>query len=91
MRETPIRRWAAGLKTGADYAKGLWLRLNGRGQPLDANNLLRGLPGGISLPEPNREARLAAVKALSVDIDTLEKKLQEASKVQQSFVESEIT
>ena len=77
--KTPVRRWAAGFRTGADYVTGVWVRLNGGGRRADG--LVEGLPEGLQMPRANKEARAAATKALSVEISSLEKRLQDSSKV----------
>lgn len=79
VAETPVSRWAEGVKTGAGYIKGVWVRLNGGGRRLDISN--GGLPDGLQMPAASTEARTAATKALSLEISGLEKQLQEASKV----------
>lgn len=76
--KTPVRRWAAGVRTGADYIQGVWVRLNGGGRRLAG---IAGLPQGLQMPPVNKEARAAATKALSLEISSLEKRLQESSKV----------
>lgn len=74
-----MRRWAAGVRTGADYVQGVWVRLNGGGQRPEG--VIAGLPAGLQMPSVNKEARAAATKSLSVEISNLEKRLQESSKV----------
>jgi hypothetical protein len=77
--KTPVRRWAAGVRTGADYVQGVWVRLNGGGRRADG--VIAGLPAGLQMPTASKEARAAATKALSLEISSLEKRLQESSKV----------
>ena len=66
------------MRTGADYVQGVWVRLNGGGRRLAG---IAGLPQGLQMPPVNKEARAAATKALSMEISSLEKRLQESSKV----------
>ena len=66
------------MRTGADYIQGVWVRLNGGGRRLAG---IAGLPQGLQMPPVNKEARAAATKALSLEISSLEKRLQESSKV----------
>ena len=55
----------------------LWYRLNGTRQDSIANCLPEGLP----FPASTKEARQSTIQSLRMDVDGLEKKLQEASKV----------
>ena len=88
VRGTPLRRWATGVRTGADYARGLWSRLNGTApshSPLwavAADGPLKDLPW----PRADPEARAGAIKDLSHSIDTLDKRLIEASKVRKPHI-----
>ena len=70
------------MRTGADYIQGVWVRLNGGGRRLAG---IAGLPTGLVMPPVNKEARAAATKALSLEISSLEKRLQESSKVQACY------
>ena len=70
-----------GLSSGAAYAKGLWVRLNGGGRRGGGNVASGPLPYQLPAPVATRAQRAAAIAALSKDIDALEQKLQEASKV----------
>lgn len=76
-----MSRWAEGLRTSAGYVKGVWVRLNGGGRGMEVSS---GLPDGLQMPQANKEARAAATKAISLEVSSLEKQLQEASKVQSS-------
>ena len=68
-----------GLRSGASYAKGLWLRLNG--SPVDSQQPSSAVLGLLPRPtQPDREQRSARILALSQSIDSLEKRLQENSK-----------
>ena len=78
----PVRRWAAGVRTGADYIQGVWIRLNGGGRQLAD---IAGLPPGLQMPPVDKDARAAATKAISLEISSLEKRLQESSKVKDTF------
>ena len=73
-----------GISGGANYAKGLWDRLNGGGRRTTAGNAGLDLPYKLPVPIDTRAKRTAAIAQLSRDIDALEQKLQEASKVCQS-------
>ena len=77
--KTPVSSWAAGVKGGANYVKGVWDRLNGGGRRTDG--LIDGLPEELQIPAVDKEARVSATKALSLEIANVEKQLQEASKV----------
>lgn len=83
VRGTPLRTWAAGAKTGADYVQGLWKRLNGSAQQSMMEGLLnkQGPLKDLPWPRADPEARAGAITSLSHSIDSLEKRLQEASKV----------
>ncbi len=78
-----------GLSSGAAYAKGLWVRLNGGGRRHSigghtgdgGGNASALLPSQLPAPVPTRAQRSAAIATLSREIDGLEQKLQEASKV----------
>ena len=79
-----------GLSSSAAYAKGLWVRLNGGGRRHSSGgstgdgggNTSALLPSQLPAPVPTRAQRSAAIATLSREIDALEQKLQEASKVQ---------
>lgn len=85
VRGTPVRRWAAGFRTGAGYAAGLWSRLNGtapRAPPSWANRAdgpLRSLPW----PRVDPDARASIISSLSHSMDSLDKRLIEASKIRE--------
>ena len=81
-RATPVRSVVGGLSSSARYAKGLWVRLNGGGGH-SARSGSASLGSRLELPLPvsARAERVHAVAALSRSIDSLEQKLQEASKV----------
>ncbi len=70
-----------GISSGANYAKGLWDRLNGGGRRMAAGSAGLNLPYPLPMPVDTRATRTAAIAQLSRDIDALEQKLQEASKV----------
>lgn len=80
-RATPVSTVVGGLSSGAAYAKGLWVRLNGGGRRGGGNAASGPLPYQLPAPVATRAQRAAAIAALSKDIDALEQKLQEASKV----------
>lgn len=77
--KTPVSSWAAGVKGGAGYVKGVWIRLNGGGSR--PQGFIDGLPEELRMPAIDKEARIVATKALSLEIANVEKHLQEASKV----------
>lgn len=82
-----------GLSSGAAYAKGLWVRLNGGGRRGGGNTSGGDAPGGplpygLPAPVPTRAQRAAAIATLSRSIDALEQKLQEASKVSAAWLAS---
>ena len=65
-------------KDGASYTRGLWDRLNGAdAAEAVGKTSLNELPHAIS----TRDARQVAANRLSVEVEELEKKLQEMSKV----------
>ena len=79
MRDTQPEAWLPSLQSGASYAKGLWLRLNG--SPVDAQSPTSAILATLPRPaQPDREQRSARILALSQRIDALEKRLQETSK-----------
>ena len=84
--KTPVRRWGAGVRTGADYIQGVWIRLNGGGRRVPG---IAGLPSGLQMPPVNKEIRAMATKALSLEISSLEKRLQESSKASASTLTSQ--
>ncbi len=77
----PVSAVVGGISSGANYAKGLWDRLNGGGRRMTAGNAGLDLPYQLPVPIDTRGKRTAAIAQLSRDIDALEQKLQEASKV----------
>lgn len=77
----PVSAVVGGISSGANYAKGLWDRLNGGGRRMTAGNAGLDLPYQLPVPIDTRAKRTAAIAQLSRDIDALEQKLQEASKV----------
>ncbi len=79
----PVSAVVGGISSGANYAKGLWDRLNGGGRRMTAGNAGLDLPYQLPVPIDTRGKRTAAIAQLSRDIDALEQKLQEASKVWQ--------
>ncbi|KAK9810635.1 hypothetical protein WJX73_006190 [Symbiochloris irregularis] len=86
VRGTPLKRWASGARVGADYVSGLWKRLNGNAPPSMTETLMTARGGPLwDLPWPKADADLRAsqISMLSHNIDTLEKKLQEASKTRE--------
>ncbi|BDA41254.1 probable mitochondrial proton/calcium exchanger protein at C-terminar half [Coccomyxa sp. Obi] len=93
-RATPVSAVVGGLSSGAAYAKGLWVRLNGGGRrhSIGGNtgegggNTSTLLPSQLPAPMPTRAQRSAAIATLSKEIDALEQKLQEASKVRETKV-----
>ncbi|CAL8462025.1 g1556 [Coccomyxa elongata] len=93
-RATPVSAVVGGLSSGAAYAKGLWVRLNGGGRrhSIGGNtgdgvgNTSALLPSQLPAPVPTRAQRSAAIATLSREIDALEQKLQEASKVRETKV-----
>ncbi|KAK9908964.1 hypothetical protein WJX75_005261 [Coccomyxa subellipsoidea] len=85
-RATPVSTVVGGLSSGAAYAKGLWVRLNGGGRRGGGNVASGPLPYQLPAPVATRAQRAAAIAALSKDIDALEQKLQEASKVRETKV-----
>ena len=80
-KKTPVSAVVGGISSGANYAKGLWDRLNGGGRRMTAGNAGLELPYKLPVPVDTRPKRTAAIAQLSRDIDALEQKLQEASKV----------
>ena len=80
-RTTPVSAVVGGISSGANYAKGLWDRLNGGGRRMAAGSTGLNLPYPLPMPVDTRATRTAAIAQLSRDIDALEQKLQEASKV----------
>jgi hypothetical protein len=85
-RATPVTALAEGLSNSAAYAKGLWDRLNGGGRRGSASGAPQGLPSDLPAPVSTRGARSASIAQLSREIDALEQKLQEASKVGQRWL-----
>ncbi|EIE25017.1 hypothetical protein COCSUDRAFT_40379 [Coccomyxa subellipsoidea C-169] len=87
-RATPVSTVVGGLSSSAAYAKGLWVRLNGGGgrRGAEAGGTLPSAGGPLPIPVATRTQRAAAISALSKDIDALEQKLQEASKVRETKV-----
>ncbi|CAK0783736.1 hypothetical protein CVIRNUC_006935 [Coccomyxa viridis] len=85
-RTTPVSAVVGGISSGANYAKGLWDRLNGGGRRMAAGSAGLNLPYPLPMPVDTRATRTAAIAQLSRDIDALEQKLQEASKVRESKV-----
>ena len=80
MRDTPPDRLLVGLRSGASYAKGVWLRLNGNPtEPGEASSAVLSLLPRPS--KPDREQRASSIAVLSQSIDALEKRLQDTSKV----------
>lgn len=80
VKETSPEGVVEGLKTSAVWAKGLWNRLNGSpGQPLD-----KDAPFGLPLPVGTEEQRKQHMQQLNLQLDALEKKLQDASKARES-------
>jgi len=77
----PVSAVVGGIKGGTNYAKGLWDRLNGGGHRMTAGSTGLDLPYQLPVPIDTRPKRTAAIAQLSRDIDALEQKLQEASKV----------
>lgn len=80
VRATPVQRWFTGVRSGVGYVGGLWGRLNGTAGPGSE----RYLPEGLPLPMSTRQERQAAVRELTVQLDQLEKQLQESSKARES-------
>lgn len=80
-RATPVTALAEGLSSSAAYAKGLWVRLNGGGRRGGFHSNAQGLPSDLPAPVSSRASRTASIAQLSREIDALEQKLQEASKV----------
>ncbi|MEW5311407.1 MAG: hypothetical protein WDW38_003126 [Sanguina aurantia] len=69
------------IKDSGSYLKGFWIRLNGGGVPNRRDRLV-----GLQLPLPvatKRESELG-IGALSLELESLEKELQEASKVREN-------
>lgn len=81
VRKTPVRRWFSGVKSGAGYVGGLWGRLNGTSR---RESMANCLPEGLPFPSSTREASQSNIKTLRMEVDALEKKLQEASKLRES-------
>ncbi|KAL4443418.1 hypothetical protein ABPG75_011155 [Micractinium tetrahymenae] len=80
VKETSPEGVVEGLKTSAVWARGLWNRLNGSpGQPLD-----KDAPFGLPLPMGSEEQRKQHMQQLNMQLDALEKKLQDASKARES-------
>ncbi len=75
------------MRIGADYIQGVWVRLNGGGRRLAG---IAGLPQGLQMPPVNKEARAEATKALSLEISSLEKRLQESSKASPALLSSSV-
>ncbi|KAI3427991.1 hypothetical protein D9Q98_006379 [Chlorella vulgaris] len=81
VKQTSPEGVVEGLKSSASWARGLWNRLNGSpGQPLGKD----AAPFGLPLPASTEEQRKQATAQLNVQLDGLEKKLQEASKARES-------
>ena len=78
---TPVSAVVGGISGGANYAKGLWDRLNGGGRRMTAGSVGLDLPYQLPVPIDTRGKRTASIAQVSRDIDALEQKLQEASKV----------
>ncbi|KAK9821246.1 hypothetical protein WJX74_000565 [Apatococcus lobatus] len=80
-RSTPLKGWVGFAKDGASYTRGLWERLNGAdAAEAVGKTSLNELPHATS----TREARQVTANRLSVEVEELEKKLQEMSKVRES-------
>ncbi|KAL3132082.1 hypothetical protein ABBQ32_008692 [Trebouxia sp. C0010 RCD-2024] len=81
VRKTPVRRWLSGVRSGAGYVGGLWARLNGTAR---RESMANCLPEGLPYPSSTREQSSGVLHALRVEIDALEKKLQDSSKLRES-------
>ncbi|PRW56758.1 LETM1 and EF-hand domain-containing anon- mitochondrial [Chlorella sorokiniana] len=80
VKETSPEGVVQGLKSSAVWAKGLWNRLNGSpGQPFTKDG-----PFNLPLPVGTEEQRKQALQQLNVQLDALEKQLQDASKARES-------
>ena len=80
VRQTQPAALLPGLKSGASYAKGLWLRLNG--SPVEAGSPASAILATLPRPmQPDRDQRSARILQYSQSIDALEKRLQDTSKV----------
>ncbi|KAL0029741.1 hypothetical protein WJX79_006839 [Trebouxia sp. C0005] len=81
VRKTPVRRWFSGVRSGAGYVGGLWGRLNGTAR---RDSIANCLPEGLPFPSSTREACQGTIQSLRMEVDALEKKLQESSKLRES-------
>lgn len=80
VRESSPKDLVANVKAGATYAQGLWDRLNGG----EAGKIDKRLPEGLALPSSTKEERQASISELSLEVSSLEKQLQEASKAREA-------
>lgn len=80
VRETSPEGVVAAVKASATWVGGVWDRLNGTAFRAGADGIPTNLPGLVT----TEEQRSANIAKLSLEIDELEKKLQEASKIRES-------
>lgn len=80
VRKSSPKDWVGNLRAGATYAGELWDRLNGGG----AGSKAKRLPEGLAMPEPTKEERAAVISALSLEVNGLEKRLQDGSKAREA-------
>ena len=80
VAKTQPDAWLGGLRSGASYAKGLWLRLNG--SPSDGGQSTSIILASLPRPsQPSAQLRASSIASRSQEIASLEKQLQETSKV----------
>lgn len=65
------------VRESSAYLKGLWIRLNGGG----TTSTRVGLPRSLPLPSSTAKQVDVLINTLALELEGLEKKLQEASKV----------
>lgn len=79
VRELPPQDLLDGVRRGAAYAQGVWVRLNGGGK--DASELR--LPEGLTVPAGTKDAQQRRINDLGLRVEALEKQLQDASKARE--------
>eukprot|EP00803_Ostreobium_quekettii_P011549 evm.model.scf_418.7 EVM.evm.TU.scf_418.7 scf_418:40146-45032(+) len=85
VRELPVEQIFESFKEAAEYSKGLWDRLNGAGL---ATAGTPRLPLELPIPKSTKEECMNIIAQLSLDLEDLEKELQEASKNRESKLRS---
>ena len=55
-----MSRWAEGVRGGADYVQGVWVRLNGGGGRPEG--VIAGLPTGLQMPSVNKVCVFAEIE-----------------------------